>query len=452
MKRVLLSIAIALAVVTAAPLPGARAMPTGRAQSGVVVDSTNAENDFPNGVNFSLSFHSDVDLSKLKVTFRYTIPPEGASVYEEPECNGGTKVQCTYNLKSGPKLFLVPGANVNYYWQVDDDAGNSVKTQPATFIYDDTRFEWKATGVSVSDNKWFESNGRMEGSLTVWYYAGDESKVQSLAQVGFDGLLRMARLLNTKITFPVKVYLYDSAEDMRPAAMSSSESPERGVITLGEVFFSDTAVVAHDVRPQDIMRHELAHIVVRQAVKGPFGNLPAWLDEGTAMYAQSDLLSNEERALESAIESDEVLSLRAMSSASLAHTSVNVSLFYGQSWSVISFLVDQYGTERFADLFATFKAGSTVDKALEQVYGFEQDGLENAWRESVGLPARKSTGQQGQTTPLPQLTPFEGNGGGSGEQEAGSGGGFAVGAAALLAALAVLVVAAVAMTAVRRRR
>jgi len=192
--------------------------------------------------------------------------------------------------------------------------------------------------------------------------------------------------------------------------------------------------------------------VVRQAVKGPFGNLPAWLDEGTAMYAQSDLLSNEERALESAIESDEVLSLRAMSSASLAHTSVNVSLFYGQSWSVISFLVDQYGTERFADLFATFKAGSTVDKALEQVYGFEQDGLENAWRESVGLPARKSTGQQGQTTPLPQLTPFEGNGGGSGEQEAGSGGGFAVGAAALLAALAVLVVAAVAMTAVKRRR
>ncbi|MCJ7492028.1 MAG: peptidase MA family metallohydrolase [Dehalococcoidia bacterium] len=437
MKRVLLSIAIALAVVTAAPLPGARAMPTGRAQSGVVVDSTNAENDFPNGVNFSLSFHSDVDLSKLKVTFRYTIPPEGASVYEEPECDGGTKVQCTYNLKSGPQLFLVPGANVNYYWQVDDDAGNSVKTQPATFIYDDTRFDWKSM---------------TEGNLTVFYYAGDESDVRSLLQTGIEGLQRMEQLLNTQVGFPVKVFLYDSAEDMRPAAMSSSESPERGVITLGEVFFSDTAVVAHDVRPQDIMRHELAHIVVRQAVKGPFGNLPAWLDEGTAMYAQSDLLSNEERALESAIESDEVLSLRAMSSASLAHTSVNVSLFYGQSWSVISFLVDQYGTERFADLFATFKAGSTVDKALEQVYGFEQDGLENAWRESVGLPARKSTGQQGQTTPLPQLTPFEGNGGGSGEQEAGSGGGFAVGAAALLAALAVLVVAAVAMTAVRRRR
>jgi len=413
-------------------------MPTGRqAQNGVVIDSTNAENDFPNGVNFSLAFHGDVDLSKLKVTLRYTIPPEGANTYEEPECNGDTKVECTFNLKSGPKLFLVPGANVIYYWRVEDDAGKVVETPPATFVYDDTRFEWK----SMTD-----------GNLTIWYYAGNESDVRPLLQTGIEGLQRMEQLLNTKVTFPVKVFLYDSAEDMQPAALSSSESPESGVVTLGEVFFSDTAVVAQDVRPQDILRHELAHIVVRQAVKGPFGDLPAWLDEGTAMYAQSDLLSNEKQALESAIKSGDVLSLRGMSSATLGHTSTNVSLFYGQSWSIVSFLVDRYGEEKFAQLFATFKEGSTVDKAFQQVYGLDQDGLENAWRESVGLPAKESTGQQGQTTPVPQLTPFEGNDNGSGQQEAGSGGsGFPVAALAGLAAVGVLAVVAIAITAVRRR-
>ena len=105
----------------------------------------------------------------------------------------------------------------------------------------------------------------------------------------------MEQLLGTHVGFPVKVYLYDSAEDMRPAALSATESPEEGVITLGEVFFSDTAVVSFDVRPQDILRHELAHIVIRQALKGPFGDLPAWLDEGTAVYAQSELLSNEKQ-------------------------------------------------------------------------------------------------------------------------------------------------------------
>jgi len=432
LKRLLLSIAVALVVVAVVPLPGVRA------QSGVVVDSTNAENDFPNGVNFSLSFHSDVDLSALKVTLRYTIAPDGASVYEEPECNGSTRVECTYNLKSGPKLFLVPGANVNYYWQIDDASGNSVNTKPATFVYDDTRFDWK----SMTD-----------GNLTVWYYAGDESDVRSLLQTGVEGLQRMEHLLDTQVGFPVKIFLYDSAEDMQPAVLSASTSPEGGLITLGEVFFSDTAVVAHDVRPEDIMRHELAHIVIRQAVKGPFGNLPAWLDEGTAVYAQSDLLSNEKQALASAIKRDDVLSLRAMSSASLGRTSVNVSLFYGQSCSLVSFLIDRYGEARFADLFATFKQGSTVDKALQQVYGFDLDGLENAWRESVGLPAKEAEGQQGQTTPVPQLTPFEGNGSTSGEHDAGSGGGgFPVAAVAGVAGAAVLVVAAGSFVVVRRRR
>ena len=113
-------------------------------------------------------------------------------------------------------------------------------------------------------------------------------------------------------------------------------------------------------------------------------------------------------ALSDAIENDTVFSLQRMSSGSLAHTSKNVSLFYGESWSVVSFLIDKYGEDKFAELFATFKQGSTVDKAFQQVYGFDQDGLENAWRESVGLAAKQSTGQQEQSTPLPQLTPFDG--------------------------------------------
>jgi hypothetical protein len=165
------------------------------------------------------------------------------------------------------------------------------------------------------------------------------------------------------------------------------------------------------------------------------------------------LLSNEGRALDSAIEKDEVLSLRAMNSASIGRTSVNVSLFYAQAWSTVSYLVDQYGEEKFADLFATFKQGSTVDKAFQSVYGFDLDGLENAWRESVGLPAKAAGGQQGQTTPVPQLTPFDGNGGNSGEQEASKSDGDIPVAliAAIAGAAAIVVVAGLLVLASRRR-
>ena len=304
MKRLLAALGLALAV-------WALTIVSSAGQGAINVDSSDAVNEFPNGVTFSISLHSDSEISKVQ--FRYAVPPDGTNVYEEPECTSGTSVTCTYNLKSGPKLFLVPGANVVYHWQATDAAGDTLETEPATFVYEDDRFHWK----SVSD-----------GNLTLWYYSGSESEVRPLLQTGVEGLRRMEDLLATSVGFPVKVYVYATAEDMRPATLSTQDTPV-GVITLGEVYFSDTAVVSEDEVPQDVLRHELAHIVVKQAVAGPFGNLPAWLNEGTAVYAQADRLPEEEDALNLAIKSNNVLSLRSMSSASVGLSNGNVSLFYG---------------------------------------------------------------------------------------------------------------------------
>jgi len=398
-KRLLAALGLALAV-------WALTIVSSAGQAAINVDSADAVNQFPNGVTFSISLHSDSEISKVQ--FRYTVPPDGTNVYEAPECTSGASVKCTYNLKSGPKLFLVPGANVVYHWQAEDAAGDTLETEPATFVYEDDRFHWK----SVSD-----------GNLTLWYYSGSESEVRPLLQTGVEGLQRMEDLLATSVGFPVKVYVYATAEDMRPATLSTQDTPA-GVITLGEVYFSDTAVVSEDEVPQDVLRHELAHIVTRQAVKGPFGNLPAWLDEGTAVYAQANRLSDEEDALNLAIKSNNVLSLRSMSSASVGLSNGNVSLFYGEAWSLVSFLVNDYGADKLAGLFAVFKAGSTVDKALLQVYGFDQDGMESAWRQSVGLPPKQATPEEGQgIQPLPTLKPLGGDGqqGGDNGQTASTG-------------------------------
>jgi hypothetical protein len=44
----------------------------------------------------------------------------------------------------------------------------------------------------------------------------------------------------------------------------------------------------------------LSHIVVGLATKNPFGDLPRWLDEGLAMYAEGELPARNRRALEQA--------------------------------------------------------------------------------------------------------------------------------------------------------
>ncbi|MCI0814186.1 MAG: hypothetical protein J4N71_03835, partial [Chloroflexi bacterium] len=57
-------------------------------------------------------------------------------------------------------------------------------------------------------------------------------------------------------------------------------------------------------------------------------------------------------------------------------------------WSLVSYLIDEYGEEQFAELFAEVKSGKRIEGALEAVYGFGQDGLEDEWRAANDLPPR----------------------------------------------------------------
>ena len=83
------------------------------------------------------------------------------------------------------------------------------------------------------------------------------------------------------------------------------------------------------------------------------------------------------------IQTDNTLRLRNMDSP--ANDPAQVDLFYGQSWSTVTYLLETYGEQAFADLYRHVREGSTMDKALEAVYGFDQDVLYNLWREDNGL-------------------------------------------------------------------
>ena len=67
-------------------------------------------------------------------------------------------------------------------------------------------------------------------------------------------------------------------------------------------------------------------------------------------------------------------------------------LAYAQSYSIVKFLIDNYGQDKMFDLLNTFEQGSGYDEALEKVYGFNMDGLNVLWRESVGAAAPATAG------------------------------------------------------------
>ncbi|MDZ4278674.1 MAG: peptidase MA family metallohydrolase, partial [Dehalococcoidia bacterium] len=303
-----------------------------------------------------------------EVRLVYQVAPDGVRTSAVPDCTEGAVTSCRFLLEASERNVIIPGAEVTWFWQLTG-AGMTEETEPAVVVYEDSRFQWSTI---------------TESNLTIWYYSGSEDEVRAVLAAARESLDSISALLQVSVDFPVKIRYYASALEMQPAILAEDRD---NVITLGEVVYSDTAMVAADSAPDEIARHEIAHIVTREAVESPFA-LPDWLNEGTAVFAQSEPLGGQGEALDLAIQTGDVFSVRSLSSASTGALGETVSLFYGQSWSLVDFLVTTYGEAQFAELFGAFRDGANTEEALEQVYGFNQDGLENAWRESVGLPPR----------------------------------------------------------------
>ena len=70
----------------------------------------------------------------------------------------------------------------------------------------------------------------------------------------------------------------------RPLPLHVLPTFDSQVMTGGQRVAPDVLFVfAND---GDVVRHEVAHIVTHVAGDGAFSNIPSWLDEGTAVYAQ----------------------------------------------------------------------------------------------------------------------------------------------------------------------
>lgn len=342
--------------------------PARDASADIRVVTNTASNQFPDGIRFDFFFESDAPVTDVRLRFR--ILPDGVNATTRPQCTEGRVMNCQAVVGNVGETYMVPGAQVVYSWQVTDEAGGRFQSEELTVTYEDHRFEW---------------NEVTEGNLTVYYYFGDEASARSVLNVANETVTRFSDILNATLDFPVKIWVYQTAQDMQPAVASRrGQGDNRSIQTLGEVGASDTALVSRDTEFLDIVRHELTHVVTRAATRGHLVDIPVWLNEGLSTYAQNDLLPNEGTALSNAIQRNTVLPLTSLG-VTARGSAGEVSLFYAQSGSIVAFMIDDLGAEKFGELIATLK-NDTLEGALNTVYGMDLLGLENAWREAVGLP------------------------------------------------------------------
>ena len=276
------------------------------------------------------------------------------------------------------KANLPPGGKVRYWWTIEDDAGHVYTSPVNTIDFNDTRYEWQEIN-SVP--------------LTLYWYKGDESFAKELIDAGTEALERLAGDTGTELEKPVDIYIYASSADLQGSMIFPRE-------WTGGVAFTEFSTIAIGVSESNLnwgknaLAHELGHMFTHQYTYSPYGTfLPTWLDEGLAMYAEPEKDAYLTKTFEKAKAEQELISLRSLSSPFSAIPEV-AYISYAQSRSVVEYMIENYGNENILLLLTALKEGESIDEALLDIYGFDQDGLEEQWREAVVDTAGKTQERQ----------------------------------------------------------
>jgi len=345
------------------------------AQEGITVTANTNRYSFSKEIVFRLMAESSSEINAITLTYRVGDEPVTNRAY--PEFNPAQKVEAEYvwRLQRGE---IPPGSDIEYSWRIEDVAGNALETELITFTYMDDRFTWQSLA---------------EGKVILYWYDADQTFGRRLLSSAVESLARLEENVGVELEKPVKVIVYQSKADMQEALISRGTIFEEQIITLGTVVAPDTVLLHGTHRDADrTIAHELTHVVVGLATENPYSEIPAWLNEGLAMYNEGELRGSNTEALEEGIRENTLISVRSLTA--LTGKPAEVNLFYGQVYSVIDFLLKTYGKEKMSELLKVFKQGRLPDDALMEVYGFDQDELDAQWRESIGAPPRGEVGER----------------------------------------------------------
>ena len=365
-RRVLVYIAISVLFLASLAAP---AYPVADAASASIALSSSVQIAFPTAMTFKVHAQSDSNLTQLRVHYKVarqnvaSVTSEGWAQFTPATTVDG---QWVWDMR---KSGLPPGAQVEYWWTAVDAAGKTAQTSTATVVFNDDRHKWQTIN---------------SGPITLEWYNGSQSFANSLLNAGVQGLQRIGSDTGAIPQGQVLIYIYASAQDLQSAQLFAQ--PWEGGVT-----FQGYNIIAIGVPTDQLsygqraVPHELTHWIVGQITFNDFGaGLPTWLDEGLATYGEGTLSPDYQSALSSAIRNNQLISVRSLSSPFSA-VAQQALTSYGESNSIVTFMIDTYGKAKMRELLGVFQQGSGYDEALQRVYGFNQDGLDSLWRKSLGL-------------------------------------------------------------------
>lgn len=365
-------------------------------QNVITVQENSADINYPETITFQLQASSSTKIISVHLEFGTDALACGESVSraipDDYEPDTEITVEWVWNLRRSGSV--PPGTEIWWRWVLENEGGEKIETPVQRLIYLDDIFAWRT---------------RASEHLNLFWYEGSQQFAASLLEAGEDALARLDQMTGVIVEKQVKIYIYTSSEDMQEATLFAPGW------SGGRAFPWNSAVII-GVAPSnlawgmDTMAHELTHVVIGHYTFSCVDSSPGWISEGLAMVAEGDLEPYYQDILQDAVDADTLFSVREVGQIFSADPDL-ASLSYAESFSLVTYLLETHGDEPILQLLDRFKQGESEDRALEEVYGFDRDGLEMLWRVWLGAAPMQEPPEQGATptaTLFPTLAPIVG--------------------------------------------
>ncbi len=405
------------------------------ARAATVIEASSIDNGYPKQLTFKVTARSDSDITD--VSLAYALTGRGTSAIGKPSSPPSGKnitAEVVLQVNSGASYIPV-GSEFVYHWEVTSSDGKTVSGPEQKFFYLPPNQDWKSVKGDF---------------MTVYYHGDKEALANTYLKAGVETYDKMGKAIFgvTLKQVPVKVILFDNEKESDPSRPGAGTgSFDTAVTTCGTKVTNDIILLipveCGSPDRTDTLRHEFGHIINQTAGEGSLTKLPAWLDEGTAVYAQTGP-GDYQTAFAQAARAGQLIPFSEMGTPT--SDARKVGIFYGEAYNMVKFLVDKGGPAKYGEFFATMKKGQRFDTALKTTYGFDMTGFEAEFLAAQGSAAPKPTvaptqrPQQAQATAVPTKAPPAAQ-----AQSSGSGGDglstatkVIIGVAVLFALLAVL--------------
>lgn len=338
--------------------------------------------NFPNTVTFRAQLSANANIQSVVLEYGTTQLTCGEVVAKAfPRFDSGRNVDVEWTWDMRQSGSIPPGANIWWRWRVTDANGQESISETKNTAWLDSTHPWK----TLTDR-----------DLRIHWYKGDQAFAREILSAARAGLALNEQSAGLKPGGGIDIYIYGDYNDLRGAVLYAPS-------WTGGQAFPDFNIVIIGISPdnlewgKDATVHELTHVLVGHLTFSCLGAVPTWLNEGLAVYSEGGLDSASQRQLDQAIRQDTLLTARSLSGG-FSEIADKANLSYSQSYSIVKFLVETYGQPKMSELLLALRDGTTIDAALAKVYGFDVEGLEDAWRAGIGARPRAAV-------PNPTATP-----------------------------------------------